>query len=73
MTRQFQHNSQWSSLDDVWSRRKPDSVVYTIILKDDRPFPPDRTGAGPFPHLIVQGLAIPVFHVPAFSTCSYGT
>src|SRR5208283_3055375 len=57
MTRQFQHNSPWSSLDDVWSRRKPDSVVHTIILKDDRPFPPDRIGAGPLPHLIQCSIA----------------
>jgi hypothetical protein len=30
---------------------EPDSVVHTIILKDDRRFPPDRIGAGPLPHL----------------------
>ena len=29
MTRRFLHNGPWSSLDDAWSRRKPDSVDLT--------------------------------------------
>jgi hypothetical protein len=29
MTRRFLHNGSWSSLDDAWSGRKPDSVALT--------------------------------------------
>jgi hypothetical protein len=36
MTRRFQHNGPWSSLDDVWSGNA-DSVFDTISLRDDHP------------------------------------
>ena len=64
-TRRSPHNSPWSSSDDAWSGRKPDSVNHTIILGDDHSAAKPQPRSGPLRHLKDRDALLTFFDFPA--------